>query len=134
MKLLPDTWWLACPPLLRKVIKTVLALLALYCAFQFFGFGFHHNSSGDSSVTHEHSSFTIGTPEPWYHWEKTTERTDIKNSTGNSVHVQSGFNISTNSGFNLFTRSFGAGILCLLISMLLFRIGRCEKARQNGMT
>ena len=115
MKLFPDTWWLARPALLRKIIKTALALLALYAAVQFLGFSFH----SEGSLTREHSFVRIGTPEPWYHWEKTTEQVVGKTSSSSSMHMD--------SGMNLFTRSFGAGIVSLLIIMLLCRISSCEK-------
>ncbi len=116
MKLFPDTWWLARPTLLRKIIKTTLALLALYGAVLFFGFSFH----SEGNLQHEHSFFRIGMPEPWYHWEKTMEQTVGKTESGSSMHME--------SGMNLFTRSFGAGIVSLFIVMLLCRISRCEKS------
>lgn len=69
-------------------------------------------------------AFSIGTPEPWYHWEKTTEQVVNKTSSSSSMHSE--------SGMNLFTLSFGAGILCLMILMPLSRISRCEKLAQGG--
>jgi len=133
MNLFPETWWLSRPALLRKIIKAVLVLLTLYSAFLFFSFNFHSEGKGDSAERHEHTTFAIGTPEPWFHWEKTTEQTAIETSSGSSMHSKFGFNMHTSSGFNVFTRSFGAGILCLLIVSFLGRIKSCEKVSTSDL-
>jgi len=123
MKLFPETWWLSLTALVQKIIKGLLTLLALYCAFLFFSFSFHSEGKGDSAERHEHTTFAIGTPEPWFHWEKTTEQTTSETKSGSSMHSSLGFSMHTNSGFNLFTRSFGAGVLCLLIPAFLAASG-----------
>ena len=133
MKLFPETRWLSLPVLVRKIIKVLLTLLALYCAFLFFSFRFHSEGKGGSAERHEHTTFAIGTPEPWFHWEKTTEQTASETKSGSSMHSSLGFNMHTSSGFNLFTRSFGAGIPCLLIASFLGRIRSCEKASASDL-
>jgi hypothetical protein len=124
MKWFPEAWWLARPPLLRKVLKGALTLLALYCAFEFFGFSFQTSGKGDDKVSHGHSTFSIGTPEPWFHWEKTSEEFRSKTGGNSTMH--------SSSGFDIFTRSFGAGILSLLVVSLLGRIRRAEKPANEG--
>lgn len=124
MKHMRTAGWLALPTLPRKIVKIALTLLALYCAFLFFGFSFRSEGRGGDTERHEHASFAIGTPEPWFHWNRTLDETTGKNGGSTSMHSE--------SGFNLFTRSFAAGIVCLLLGILSNRIQRFEKAAGDG--
>lgn len=119
MKLFMGNWWLTLSVIVKRIIKGALLLCILYGAFLFCRFGYEHETKGDASGMRDHSSFTIGAPKPWYHWEKTVERITSKTGSMGSMH--------TDSGFDVMTRSFGGGVLCLISSSLIFGIRRREK-------
>lgn len=120
------SWWFARDARLRKIVNGALLLLSAFLAFCFLSFSSNWATRGDNGTSTSDATFTLGSPTPWFHWEKHEER--IKKSDGASS--SSSMNFRSESNFDFWSRSFGAGVACLLCLSLRGWLVRCEKTVQ----
>lgn len=120
------SWWLARDARLRKIVNGALLLLAIFFAFCFLSFSSNWSGKGDSGASTFDAIFTLGSPTPWFHWEKHENRIEKRDGAGGS----SSMSFRNESHFDFWSRSFGAGIACLLCVSLRGWLMRCEKTVQ----
>ena len=120
------SWWLARDARLRKIVNGALLLLSAVLAFFFLSFSSDWSAKGDNGTSTSDATFTLGSPTPWFHWEKHEMRIEKSDGTSSS----SSMSFRNESHFDFWSRSFGAGVACLLCLSLRGWLVRCEKTVQ----